>query len=243
MKLKDFDEEIIDLDEEKDGQTGDEPEDEPEEELLFKDMAPWQKLVIFCIMFVVAVAITTVLWKITPKGDWGNEKAEGNVTEESGSLPGNQEAGAGLGDLGSDGEMPATSVPDGEVVVGTTMEPAVAPTVAPTAVHTAVPTAVPTSAPTAVPTEAPTANPNRVSTIDGRVIVFENCDEWIMPKEMVNMRIEPSTTEGDATVWGKLYYGEKVHRTGISEDSGWSRIEYDGHVLYVVSNYMYLMVE
>lgn len=82
-------------------------------------------------------------------------------------------------------------------------------------------------------------NPNRVSTLDGRVIVFVDCDDWITPKEYVNLRTEPSTTEGNATVSCQLNYGEKVHRTGYSADSGWSRVEYNGQVLYVVSSYMY----
>lgn len=87
------------------------------------------------------------------------------------------------------------------------------------------------------------ADPNRVSTIDGRVIVFADCDDWITPKEYVNLRTEPSTTEGNATVSCQLNYGEKVHRTGYSADSGWSRVEYNGLVLYVVSSYMYQVTE
>lgn len=83
------------------------------------------------------------------------------------------------------------------------------------------------------------SDPNRVSTISGRIIIFKNCDDWISPKEYVNLRTEPSTTEGDATVSCQLNYGEKVHRTGYSTDSGWSRVEYNGQVLYVVTSLMY----
>lgn len=83
-----------------------------------------------------------------------------------------------------------------------------------------------------------TADPNRVNTLDGRVILFENCDDYITPKEYVNLRTEPSTTEGDATVHCQVQRGERLHRTGISGDSGWSRVEYDGRSLYVVSSYM-----
>lgn len=85
------------------------------------------------------------------------------------------------------------------------------------------------------------ADPNRVSTVSGRIIIFENCDDWISPKEYVNLRTEPSTTEGDATVSCQLNYGEKVHRTGYSTDSGWSRVEYNGQVLYVVTSLMYVV--
>lgn len=84
---------------------------------------------------------------------------------------------------------------------------------------------------------------NRVSTKDGRVIVFTDCDDIVSPKEYVNLRLEPSTSEGNATVHCRLNYGETVHRTGISEDSGWSRVEKDGVVCYVVSSFIYVVEE
>lgn len=87
------------------------------------------------------------------------------------------------------------------------------------------------------------SDPNRVSTIGGRIIIFTNCDDWISPKEYVNLRTEPSTSEGDATVSCQLNYGEKAHRTGYSPDSGWSRVEYNGQVLYVVTSLMYVVTE
>lgn len=86
-----------------------------------------------------------------------------------------------------------------------------------------------------------TSDPNSVSTKDGRTIVFADCDDNISPKIYVNLRLEPSTSEGDDTVHCRLDYGEVVHRTGISVDSGWSRVEYDGYVLYVVTSYMYVV--
>lgn len=85
------------------------------------------------------------------------------------------------------------------------------------------------------------SDPNSVSTKDGRTITFTDCDDNISPKEYVNLRLEPSTSEGDATVHCRLNYGEIVHRTGISEAFGWSRVEYDGYVLYVVTSYMYVV--
>lgn len=86
-------------------------------------------------------------------------------------------------------------------------------------------------------------DPNQVSTKDGRTITFTDCDDNISPKIYVNLRLEPSTSEGNDTVHCRLEYGEVVHRTGISEDSGWSRVEYDEHVLYVVTSYMYVVEE
>ena len=88
-----------------------------------------------------------------------------------------------------------------------------------------------------------TADPNRVPTKDGRVIVFTDCDDFVTPKEYVNLRLEPSTSEGNATIHCRLNYGETVHRTGISEDSGWSRVEKDGVVCYVVTSLVYVPEE
>lgn len=83
------------------------------------------------------------------------------------------------------------------------------------------------------------ANPNRVNTRDGRVILFTDCSDNITPKEYVNLRTEPSTSEGESTVRCQISNGEVVHRTGYSPDAGWSRVEYNGEVLYVVSSYVY----
>lgn len=86
----------------------------------------------------------------------------------------------------------------------------------------------------------PTApvNSNRVSTQDGRVIVFVDCDDYITPKELINLRTEPSTSEGDSTVRTQVKNGTNLHRTGYSEGSGWSRVEYNGEILYAVTNYV-----
>lgn len=79
-------------------------------------------------------------------------------------------------------------------------------------------------------------NPNRVVTQDNRVIIFTDCSDNITPKEYVNLRTEPSTSQGEATVKCQVNSGETVVRTGYSADSGWSRVEYNGEVLYVVSS-------
>ena len=81
-------------------------------------------------------------------------------------------------------------------------------------------------------------NPNRVSTQDGRVIVFTDCDDYITPKELINLRTEPSTSEGESTVRTQIQNGTSLHRTGYSEGSGWSRVEYNGEILYAVTSYV-----
>ncbi len=87
-------------------------------------------------------------------------------------------------------------------------------------------------------TPAKPTYPNRVSTQDGRVIVFTDCDDYITPKELINLRTEPSTSEGESTVRTQVQNGTSLHRTGYSEGAGWSRVEYNGEVLYAVTNYV-----
>lgn len=86
----------------------------------------------------------------------------------------------------------------------------------------------------------PTApvNSNRVSTQDGRVIVFTDCDDYITPKDVINLRTEPSTSGGESTVRTQVRNGTNLHRTGDSGESGWSRVEYNGEILYAVTNYV-----
>lgn len=84
---------------------------------------------------------------------------------------------------------------------------------------------------------------NTVTTAAGRIITFTPCDDMVSPKMEVNLRLEPSTNQGDKTVHCRLLYGENVHRTGYDDASGWSRVEYDGKVLYVVTSYIFVVEE
>ena len=85
-------------------------------------------------------------------------------------------------------------------------------------------------------TPVATADSNRITTKDGRTIIFTDVDNYVTPKQYVNLRLEPSTSQGNATIHCQINNGTVVHRTGYSEDSGWSRVEYEGVVLYVVSS-------
>ena len=82
-----------------------------------------------------------------------------------------------------------------------------------------------------------------VTTSAGRVITFTDCDDYISAKIEVNLRLEPSTNEGNGSIHCRLMYGEKAHRTGYDEASGWSRVEYDGKVLYTVTSLIYVVEE
>ena len=43
---------------------------------------------------------------------------------------------------------------------------------------------------------------------------------------------------GGATVVATIKNGETVTRTGINEEFGWSRVEYNGQTLYCVTSYL-----
>ena len=60
-----------------------------------------------------------------------------------------------------------------------------------------------------------TVSEDEVTTLDGRVVTFIICDDYVTPKEYVNLRTEPSTTMGKETVRVAVPAGEKLHRTGI----------------------------
>lgn len=95
---------------------------------------------------------------------------------------------------------------------------------------------------------ASTGNRNSVQTKDGRTVQFTDCDDTVSPKMEVNLRGEPSTSEGNATIHVRLPYGENVHRTGYSgtgstEEDGWSRVEYNGEVLYAKTSFLFVVDE
>ncbi len=90
-------------------------------------------------------------------------------------------------------------------------------------------------------TKAATSNANKVTTKDDRVVTFVDVDDTVMPKFEVNLRSEPSTSQGNDTIWYKVAYGEKMHRTGVAEAEGWSRIEYEGKSFYAVTSYLLIL--
>jgi len=73
---------------------------------------------------------------------------------------------------------------------------------------------------------------------DGIKTEFEPVNEKVTPKDAVNLRTLPSTEHPDVRVIVKLKKGEVVTRTGINRDLGWSRVEYNGQILYCVSSYL-----
>lgn len=69
-------------------------------------------------------------------------------------------------------------------------------------------------------------------------MTFEPVEEYVTAKDVTNLRSEPSTDQGQLTVVTQLSNGQNARRTGINTDTGWSRLEYDGQVVYAVSQYL-----
>ncbi len=81
--------------------------------------------------------------------------------------------------------------------------------------------------------KTPVAEPD-----DGINTVFTAVSENVTPKIEVNLRKLPSVTNPDAVVVATVKAGEVFARTGINNDYGWSRVEYNGQTLYCVSSYL-----
>ena len=73
---------------------------------------------------------------------------------------------------------------------------------------------------------------------DGLKTKFTAVSENVTPKIEVNLRKLPSVTNPDAVVVVTVKAGEVLCRTGINNDYGWSRVEYNGQTLYCVSSYL-----
>lgn len=67
---------------------------------------------------------------------------------------------------------------------------------------------------------------------------FRDADDYVTAKEAVNLRTLPSVTDPESKVVHQLKKGETVHRTGVNSDVGWSRVVWEGQVLYCVTSYL-----
>ena len=73
---------------------------------------------------------------------------------------------------------------------------------------------------------------------DGIKTQFSAVDEWVTPKNAINLRLKPTTDDTVGPVVVKIEHGVVVHRIGINTDLGWSKVEYNGQILYCVSSYL-----
>ena len=80
------------------------------------------------------------------------------------------------------------------------------------------------------------AEPSLGDTIYEHGVYFQLVDEQVTAKIETNLRSLPST-ESDDYIVATIYNGDWIRRTGIGHN-GWSRVEYDGQVLYAVTSYL-----
>ena len=73
---------------------------------------------------------------------------------------------------------------------------------------------------------------------DGLKTRFTDVNDTVTAKIEVNLRTLPSVTNPDAAVAAVLTNGETVTRTGINEEYGWSRVQYNGQTLYCITSYL-----
>jgi len=67
---------------------------------------------------------------------------------------------------------------------------------------------------------------------------FKEVSDAVTAKDVVNLRTLPSTEDPDCQIVGQLKNGDRVIRTGINEDLGWSRVLYQGQTVYCVTRYL-----
>jgi len=66
---------------------------------------------------------------------------------------------------------------------------------------------------------------------------FKEVADSVTAKEETNLRSLPATDNSISKVVYTLKNGEYISRTGIS-DKGWSRVIYNGEILYAVTSYL-----
>ena len=72
-------------------------------------------------------------------------------------------------------------------------------------------------------------------------VTFIEANEKVTAEIITNLRLIPST-DSDDTIVLALENGQIATRTGIGSN-GWSRVEYEGQVLYAVTNYLEIVEE
>lgn len=72
---------------------------------------------------------------------------------------------------------------------------------------------------------------------------FTSVNELVTAKDVTNLRSEPSTSQGQATVVAQLTNGDYATRVGINDATGWSKLDYNGITVYAVSQYLVLKQE
>ena len=74
-------------------------------------------------------------------------------------------------------------------------------------------------------------------------LTFAPVEDKVTAKDVTNLRSEPSTAQGKATVVAQLHNGETAVRIGREDTTGWSKLVYDGKIVYASTNYLLVVEE
>ena len=74
-------------------------------------------------------------------------------------------------------------------------------------------------------------------------LTFAPVEDVVTAKDVTNLRSEPSTSQGQATVLAQLHNGETAVRIGKEDTTGWSKLVYNGQIMYASTNYLRVVEE
>ena len=89
---------------------------------------------------------------------------------------------------------------------------------------------------TEAPKIKPEEIPNEETTVTEHGMTFTLVTVNVTAKEEVNLRDKP-TTDGSNVVY-TLKNGEYITKTGVCEQSGWARLEYNGQTVYCIDSFL-----
>lgn len=69
-------------------------------------------------------------------------------------------------------------------------------------------------------------------------LTFKEVDDVVTAVDVTNLRSEPSTAQGKATVVTQLRNGETAIRIGREDTTGWSKLVHNGRIVYASTNYL-----
>lgn len=74
-------------------------------------------------------------------------------------------------------------------------------------------------------------------------LTFTEVEDVVTAVDVTNLRSEPSTAQGAETVVAKLRNGTTAVRIGREDVTGWSKLVYDGKIVYASTNYLIVVEE
>ncbi len=98
------------------------------------------------------------------------------------------------------------------------------------------------------PTEAPDPEAEALKKLiaeqsNDQGVVFTEINDIVTATGVTNLRSEPSTAKKSETVVTQLENGVNAVRIGYNEEVGWSKLVYDGQILYASTAYLVVVEE